>query len=299
MKIDFQRIKDFVIRHHIMLVVTIVPLGAIIFVGALITYNQSQHFCFSCHENRGPYVYFDSLRAVHKDIDESTFNCIKCHNDKTVQNIYVRNFAKLHRNAQLVGNLQAKSIRRANDVYTSDQCLNCHPDRIDVMEREPYLLKNEKLRKIGLRFNKKLHYRFEYYRYEDQNLYRQLSTKDNLTNEEQQELELLDKIRIGNCGQCHLRKKQDESFTVDKQVNFIARNPINCAGCHEHTNSVNHPGQPMEAPTKEVCQKCHHGKIHGKFRIFKADCDAAEDTEHCVKCHPYYTPEVTFTSNKF
>jgi hypothetical protein len=51
-------------------------------------------------------------------------------------------------------------------------------------------------------------------------------------------------------------------------------------------------------PTKEVCQKCHHGKIHGKFLIFKADCIEQKDTAHCVKCHPYFKPEMLIAEKK-
>ncbi len=298
MKFDIQQIKDFIIKHHILLVVTIVPVGAIIFFLALVTYNESAHFCFSCHENQGPYIYFDAERPVHKNYDDSQFSCSKCHIDKTVQTTYFRNFKKVHKNAQLVGNLQAEPLVNPKDVYQTDQCLNCHPDRLNVVERDPYLLQNEKLQRIGLRFDKRLHSRFETFRPEDQQLYQELKDTQTLTPEEQDELELLDKIRVGNCGQCHLRAKQSNGEKiVDKQVNFIARNPINCAGCHENTSSLNHPGKPLSPPTKEVCQKCHHGNIHGKFVIFKADCDENQHSENCIKCHPYYRQDVNVTSN--
>ncbi|MBD3290231.1 hypothetical protein GF337_15600, partial [candidate division KSB1 bacterium] len=208
MKFDIQKIKEFVIKHHILLVVTIVPAGAAIFLLSLVTYNESAHFCFSCHENRGPYTYFDATRPVHQNYQDSQFSCIDCHKDKTVQTTYLRNFREIHRNAQLVGNLRAEPLVDPKDVYKTDQCLNCHPDRLNVVERDPYLLKSEGLQKIGLRFDKRLHYRFETFRPEDQQLYRELLSKDNLTEEEQAELKLLDKIRTGNCGQCHIRKKQ-------------------------------------------------------------------------------------------
>ena len=102
-----------------------------------------------------------------------------------------------------------------------------------------------------------------------------------------------EKIKLGNCGQCHLREKIDQAGNkfVDKTVNFSARNPITCAGCHENVTPVNHPGKPLPMPTEEVCQRCHHGKIHGKFVIFRAECEDFSNTENCVKCHPYLKKE--------
>jgi len=117
-----------------------------------------------------------------------------------------------------------------------------------------------------------------------------------LTQDEKQELALLEKIKLGNCGQCHLQEKNDESGNriVDKTVNFSARDPIACAGCHENVTPVNHPGKPLPMPSEEVCQKCHHGKIHGKFLIFKAECEDTTDTKNCIKCHPYYKEEKSY-----
>ena len=150
-----------------------------------------------------------------------------------------------------------------------------------------YLIQSEKLKKIGLRFNKKLHHRFETFSDEDQERYEELVSKGNLSDKEQKEFQLLQKIKTGNCGQCHLFIKQEVNGSlVDKTVNFMARNPITCAGCHEDVKPISHPGKPLSMPKEETCQKCHHGKIHGKFKIFKADCDDLSDTENCVKCHP-------------
>ena len=85
------------------------------------------------------------------------------------------------------------------------------------------------------------------------------------------------------------KKDRDDNEFVDKQVNFFARNPITCAGCHEDVDPITHPGKPLKTPSEEICQKCHHGQIHGKFLIFKAECEDRSNDENCVKCHPYYT----------
>ena len=301
-KFQFKRyltkIKDFIVKHHILLVVTIVPLGAVIFLTGMITYNESAEFCYSCHINEGPYSYFDKNKPVHQNLEEDNFSCIKCHKDKTVQTIYGRDLITYQKNAQLIGNLQRKPVANPKDVYKTEQCLICHPDRIDVVEREPYLLASDRLKELGLRFDKRLHYRFETFQDEDQQLYENLMTKATLSDEEEKELQLLEKIRVGNCGQCHIQTKMIENNKlVDKQVNYIARNPISCAGCHEQALTLTHPGQSMKTPTKEVCQKCHHGQIHGKFLIFKADCVEQKDKEHCIKCHPLYDSEKFFVKS--
>lgn len=293
MKITLEKIKKFIIQYHVILLVIIVPLSVIIVLTGMIIYNESSNFCYTCHINQGNYKYFDKNRPVHQNIDKNKFSCIKCHKDKAVQTIYARDLKNYKKQAQLIGNLQRKSIINPRDVYTTEQCLACHPDKVDVREIEPYLLSDERLKKIGLRFDKRLHYRFETFRDEDRQLYKELLGKTTLTTEENEELKLLEKIKSGNCGQCHIQNKLIEGKKlVDKQVNFIARNPISCAGCHEQASRLTHPGKTMAPPTKEVCQKCHHGKIHGKFRIFKADCVTRKDTEHCIKCHPFYKPEM-------
>jgi hypothetical protein len=161
------------------------------------------------------------------------------------------------------------------------------------MERDPYLLASEKLAEIGLKLNKRLHYRFEKFHEADEELYQELQAQNPLLPKEKEELDLIEKIKLGNCGQCHLREKVDQTgkTVMDKTVNFSARNPITCAGCHENVTPVNHPGKPLPFPTEEVCQKCHHGKIHGKFLIFRAECEDLSDQSNCEKCHPYYNSE--------
>jgi len=283
------KIKDFVIKHYLLVILIVVPIGAITFLTSLIAYNQTSNFCYSCHENNGPYFYFDKDLPVHKGIDKSPFTCVQCHKDKTVQTIYGRSFQKSGTFVESAANLKFVKEAAPRATYTTEQCLICHPDRLDVDEREPYLLASDTLRKIGLRFNKRLHFRFETYSLEDQKLYQDLISNNVSVDDKQAEIQLLEKIKTGNCGQCHLRNKitGDQSTIVDKNVNFVARNPITCAGCHENIVPVTHPGEPVAPPKVETCQKCHHGQIHGKFQIFKADCEDTTQNENCVKCHPY------------
>jgi hypothetical protein len=285
----FEKIKNFIIKHHILIILIGAPVFGILGFTGMVVYNQSTSFCLKCHYVKGNYFAIDLRLASHQGIGKGGPGCLKCHPDKAVETLFMRGMKNTKKFSQRAANLQLKEIVNPKDTYKTDECLECHPGRLDVMERGPYTLPDEKLRELGLMLNKRLHYRFESFSQQDQQLYEELSNKGSLAETESNELALLQKIRLGNCGQCHIQKKFEAGEkSVDKQVNFIARNPITCAGCHEQATTLTHPGRPMAFPSKEVCQKCHHGKIHGKFSIFKADCDEQKDTEHCVKCHPYY-----------
>jgi len=287
------KVKDFVKRHYLIIILIIVPLGAILFIGSIIAYNQTSYFCYSCHFNKGPYAFFDKNLEVHKDVDKNPFSCRKCHKDKTVQTIYNRFFKRNFHFSENAANLRLQTPINPRGTYSTEQCLICHQDRLEVEELSVHLIKSEKLKRIGLRFNKKLHHQFETFTQQDEVRYQQLTSKQFLNDEEKKEVALLEKIKIGNCGQCHLHvKKENEATKVDKTVNFVARNPITCAGCHEDADPLTHPGKPLAMPSVKTCQKCHHGKIHGKFLIFKADCEDTSDTTNCIKCHPYYNKSV-------
>ena len=283
----FKNIKQFVFKHYLLIILIVVPIDAISAFTALVAYNQTTHFCYNCHSNKGPYKYFDKDIPAHKNVDNSSFSCIKCHKDKTVQTIYFRGMKRTKKFSENVANLKFQNRINPRATYTTEQCMNCHVDRIDIVELAPHLIKSDKLAKIGLRFNKKLHYRFEMFNLEDQQFYNKLKNQPSLLKDDKTELELLEKIKDGNCSQCHLRIKKNDN-SIDKQVNFISRNPISCAGCHEKIDPLTHPGKPLKRPTVETCQKCHHGKIHGKFKIFKADCNDLVNTDNCIKCHPNY-----------
>ena len=286
----FEKIKDFVIKHHIKIILIATPIFGIVGFVGMIAYNQIPTTCLQCHYVKGQYVAIDMQSEPHKNIGKSGApGCMECHPDKAVEHWAMRGVSKAKTLSQRYANLKFTEPTDPKDSYTSEQCLKCHPDRLDIMERAPYLLASEKLADIGLMLNKRLHFRYEMFRQDDQELFRKLQSKSPLTDEEKQQVTLIEKIKLGNCGQCHLREKVDQAGNkiVDKTVNFSARNPIACAGCHENVTPVNHPGKPLPMPTEEVCQKCHHGKIHGKFVIFKAECEDLSNTENCIKCHPY------------
>ncbi|MCU0645862.1 MAG: hypothetical protein MUC94_16580 [bacterium] len=279
-KQTFEKLKDFVIKHHIKIVLIAAPIFAVVGFVGMIYYNQIPSTCLSCHYVKGPYVAIDLKTIPHQDIGKKGApGCMECHPDKAVEHWAMRGVSQAQVLSQRFANLKFTEPTDPSASYTSDQCLKCHPDRLDVMERDQYLLPTEKLAEIGLMLNKRLHYRYEMVRPEEQQIYQTLQEQASLTDEESQQLELIEKIKLGNCGQCHLREKVD------------ARNPITCAGCHENVTPMNHPGKPLPMPTEEVCQKCHHGKIHGKFVIFRAECEDLSDQSNCTKCHPYYVAE--------
>ena len=292
-KQTFEQVKDFVIKHHIKIILITTPIFSVIVFAGMIAYNQIPSTCLSCHYVKGQYVAIDLKSEPHKGIEQGGVGCMSCHPDKAVEKWAMRGVSKAKTLSQRFANLKFTEPTDPKASYTSEQCIKCHPDRLDVMERPPHLLASEKLAEIGLMLNKRLHYQYELFRHDDQMLYQQLQAAPSLTDEEHEQLVLLDKIRVGNCGVCHVREKIDQTGKkfIDKTVNFSARNPITCAGCHENVTSVNHPGKPLPAPTKEVCQKCHHGKIHGRFVIFRAECEDLSDQTNCTKCHPYYVPE--------
>jgi hypothetical protein len=293
-KQTFEKLKDFVIKHHIKIVLIAAPIFAVVGFVGMIYYNQIPSTCLTCHYVKGPYVAIDLKTIPHQDIGKKGApGCMECHPDKAVEHWAMRGVSQAQVLSQRFANLKFTEPTDPSASYTSDQCLKCHPDRLDVMERDQYLLPTEKLAEIGLMLNKRLHYRYEMVRPEEQQIYQTLQEQASLTDEESQQLELIEKIKLGNCGQCHLREKLDQAGNkfVDKTVNFSARNPITCAGCHENVTPMNHPGKPLPMPTEEVCQKCHHGKIHGKFVIFRAECEDLSDQSNCTKCHPYFVAE--------
>ena len=282
----FNRLLKFFIKYHIPIVIVGAVVGGIVGFGGMVLYNQSSSFCLKCHYNDGRYIEIDLRSPAHQGIAEGTSpGCMSCHPDKAIETVFARNVDKVQKFSQRAANLKLNDIVDPKETYPTDECLVCHPSRLEVMQRDDYLLPTDGLREIGLMLNKKLHYQFETFTPEDAQRYQELRSKTVRTEEANEELQLLEKIRTGNCGQCHIQNREQ---IVDKGVNFIARNPITCAGCHEDAKTSTHPGEMLQFPSRETCRKCHHGKIHGKFMMFKADCDDQIETEHCVKCHPYY-----------
>ncbi|MDW7681916.1 MAG: hypothetical protein SCK70_15245 [bacterium] len=293
MKIDrkqlFQQIKTFLIKYHIPIILILGAVGGIFGFTAMVMVNQTSSFCQKCHQNRGKFYSIDLRIPAHAEVEKGGASCLSCHTDKALEIQALRSIRKTPKFSQRLANLEMLDRVSSKDTYPTEKCLACHPQILELEEvDEPNL--PFQVQHLGLRFDHQTHYRFSTFQPEDELRWKTLRLADQLTPEESEEFELLEKIRLGNCEICHIQTKLDEFGKpyIDKTVNYTARNPIDCNGCHEQARPNSHPGEDMSSPTKEVCFKCHHGKLHGKFEIFLADCEGGKGQENCVKCHPLY-----------
>ncbi len=284
-----KKVKAFVLKHHIILILIFVVVGGVLAFTGMVWYNQTSSFCQECHKNRGTYFSLDLQIPAHQKINQGGPSCLTCHTDKALEMQMFRSVKKIPKYSERVANLRIENQVNSKDIYKDESCLECHPEILELeVVDEPNL--PFQLQEIGLRFSHKTHHRFVHFSAEDEELWKQLKLKPELTQQEADELALLERIRLGNCETCHSQSKLDEKGNqfVDKTVNYTARNPIGCNGCHEGVNPGVHPGNDLEFPKKEACYKCHHGKLHGKFVIFLADCEGKQGKENCIKCHPQY-----------
>ncbi len=288
----FIKAKDYFIKHHVVIVIVMAVFGGIVGFTGMVAYNQTSTFCQSCHTNRGTYFSLDLNIPAHKGINNGGKNCLSCHSDKALEMQVFNSIKKIPQYSQRVANLAIQDQVHSKQAYNDDDCMQCHPEILELEQVPEYALPL-RVKDLGVKYSHDIHYRFKYFQPEDEERWKTLLKKGNLTEEDQEEFALLEKIRHGNCESCHNQQKVDEfgNKYVDKTVNFTARNPIGCIGCHEEARPTVHPGNEMEFPTKETCYKCHHGKLHGKFVIFLADCEGEQGKEHCVKCHPQYQQE--------
>lgn len=285
----FEKTKTFIIKHHIIIVLILAGVGGIGGFTGMVLFNETESFCQNCHKNRGTYFSLDMQIPAHQKINKGGPTCLACHTDKALEMQAFRSLKKIPKYSQRVANLRVEDQVDTKEIYKDESCLECHPDVLDLeVVDEPNL--PFQVQDIGLRFNHKIHHRFVHFAPDDEELWKQLKLKTDLNQQESDDLALLERIRLGNCETCHIQSKVDAAGNqfVDKTVNYTARNPIGCNGCHEGVNPAVHPGNDIQFPPKEICYKCHHGKLHGKFVIFLADCDGKQGKENCIKCHPNY-----------
>ena len=86
-----EKIKKFVIKRHVILVLIGAPVMGILSFGAMVVYNQSTTFCLKCHYNRGGYFALDLRLEAHKGIGKGGPACLACHPDKAIEKIFIRN----------------------------------------------------------------------------------------------------------------------------------------------------------------------------------------------------------------
>lgn len=279
-------------------------LGILGMVG-MIQYNQTSDFCRKCHVNRGPFKNIDLESVAHQPFVKGEKSCLDCHSDKDFHA-----FAK----ESLIAGVGFFGRMTNNEPYESfkqldipdDQCLGCHNNILEQREAERIELSSG-LAKIGLVFDHRKHFDLKEFKYKQQILYEQLKQKQELTPEQKEELIFLEKVRLGNCGQCHEKNqlvdpKQDKR-KADRKIHFYATNPLRCSGCHVDAVTAVHPGQPLvpslQMPDEEICRRCHNGRLHGRLVTFPAQCEARYGiaTRYCEKCHPQIVPGVDAKSS--
>ena len=272
-------------------------LGLISFFG-MVSYNQRSNFCLKCHVNRGPYQNIDLESVAHKPYVSKEKSCLDCHSDKDFH-AWAKETAvaggKYFR--RFTNDLQQVSFEIRN--VPDDRCLDCHHDVLKLKDADAIEL-SPRLARIGLNFDHKKHFDFKEFDAEQKSRWESLRAQSQLSQEQRDELDFLDRVRIGNCAQCHERNQpitpEGTERTMDRQINYFTTNPIRCSGCHTDAVTAVHPGPPLAPPLampdQQNCRRCHNGRLHGRLVTFPARCDANEkpDTEHCAKCHPNIGP---------
>ncbi|MDP8221866.1 MAG: hypothetical protein P9L99_00785 [Candidatus Lernaella stagnicola] len=253
----------------------------------MVTYNQASSFCMKCHEPQGVFTSFDAEHTSHKPYKESGEACLTCHTDKNFYNIAGNWAASLPEKLVRSTNAEAAKLPELDPGYTDQQCLACHFDVLKLRDAEKLELP-EKVAAIGLRFSHQRHFWVKSFPEDAEARLGELTEAqaDGEENDEaKSERELLLKAKLGWCGQCHDRRQGGE---VERSINYFAFNPMRCTGCHTDAVRGRHPGTVhLALPSEETCRRCHTGTFHGRFTIFRAECEGA-DKRDCSQCHPDY-----------
>lgn len=272
--------------------VGLIVAGIIGFEG-MVTYNQASMFCMKCHEPDGIYRSFEEDHVSHVPYKRDDVHCLACHTDKDFY-VFASNlvdhaqdgFAKMT-SAELT------HLPAQDPGYTDTDCLTCHYDVLKLDEAEKLELP-ERVAQIGLRFSHKRHFWVKDYPAEAAERLGKLSAASVLSEQEKQELEFLLRARLGRCSQCHNRLQPLEGGEqeIDRTINYFSINPMRCIGCHTDAVRGVHPGTVhLNLPSEETCRRCHTGTFHGRFTIFRAECEG-RDQRDCQRCHPGWQPFV-------
>ena len=278
-------------KSLIVIASVVVVIGGLVSLKAVTFLSERDGFCESCHlKGGGSFNLYDENIPSHvssrKEGSEKV-KCAGCHADKTLF------FSARRRTYDMLDLFNAATLTEiysqpARSVFDySKECTTCHPDWLEHNECDSVKLEGV-LSIIGLRYDHDGHSLFEDFDPEEREELEMLLSKKELMEEEKERLELLRKIQVGSCAECHERRKftPAEGTTLNKNINIIAREPMKCTSCHEGIERSGHPKEAVLLPPVEVCRRCHHGKLHGKILFFKAECESKELDENCVKCHP-------------
>jgi len=250
--------------------------------------------CKSCHMALGAQPLFNAAIEEHKNVGKpSEQTCASCHPDKRVWhylNQEAANLLSFYNDFTVDPN--PYGVQEESETSFDDKCLTCHKGILKVDSAPPERL-TAKLAEIGFRPAHEIHYRFRQIQPQDSLRYEELKAKKDLTEKEKQELDLLSRIVSSSCDECHRYTKTDKqgNASVDRTVNYAAREPLGCTACHIDIYSDAHPDSRSESaiPSRYVCRRCHNGRSHARMVFFAADCDEkpnGQNIETCRKCHP-------------
>lgn len=271
--------------------------GGLGFVG-MIAYNQSSGFCMKCHDARGVYLSYDPKHVSHKPVETDGASCLTCHTDKDIYVVAERFVGSLGARLTHATNAEVAQLPELDPGYDDAQCLTCHFDVLKLNDAEKLELP-DKVAAIGLRFSHQRHYWVKDFPDEAAARLAELasSTEPKELDADarraweaaKQENEFLLRARLGRCAQCHDREAPEGG--LDRAINYFALNPMRCTGCHTDAVRGTHPGTiHLALPSEETCRRCHSGTFHGRFTVFRAECEGT-DRRSCTKCHPDYQPE--------
>jgi nitrate/TMAO reductase-like tetraheme cytochrome c subunit len=254
--------------------------------------------CKSCHLASGAQPMLNATIEEHSSIGKpSEQTCASCHPDK-------RLWHYLHREAKSLLSFYADftvdpnpyGVEEESETSFDEKCLTCHKGILKVDSAPPERL-TPKAAEIGLRPAHAIHYRFTEIQPEDSRRFEELRTKAKLAENEKQEFDLLSRIGSSSCYECHRYTKTDKQGkpSIDRTVNYAAREPLGCTACHINVHSYAHPDPRAELafPSRYVCRRCHNGRYHARMVFFAADCDdrpGSRNIETCRNCHPNIGP---------
>jgi nitrate/TMAO reductase-like tetraheme cytochrome c subunit len=250
--------------------------------------------CKSCHLASGVQPLFNAALEEHKDVGKpSEQACASCHPDKRVWHYLHReteNLLSFYNDFTVDPN--PYGVQEESETSFDARCLTCHKGTLNVDSAPPERL-TSKLAEIGVRPAHEIHHRFTQIQPQDSVRYEELKAIKNPTEKEKQEFDLLSRIVTSSCDECHRYTKTDKQGnpSIDRTVNYAAREPLGCTACHIDIHSDTHPDPKAELtfPSRYVCRRCHNGRYHARMVIFAADCDekpSAQNIETCKKCHP-------------
>jgi len=268
----------------------LIVLGVAGFEG-MVTYNQSNAFCFKCHERDGLFRSIDMESTAHTPLKQENRHCLNCHTDKDFYTYAVDLARAASDGLGQATNDDVAQLPPPDPGYDDADCLKCHHDvlkieKADVLDLPPLPAL------IGLHFSHRMHFWVKDFPAEAATRLMELTMRTGLSKAEIDERDLLLRAQLGRCGQCHDRRQMqaDGEEALDRSINYFSHNPMRCTGCHLDATRDNHPGTVRLAlPREETCRRCHTGTFHGRYTVFRAEC-AGTDTRDCRRCHPQWRP---------